>query len=441
MVKVVFRAIAALCVLILTLAPRTAQAIPAFARRYETTCQTCHLAYPKLTPFGEAFRRNGYRFPGGGDATAEKEEPLPLGTEAHAELWPMKVFPGKFPRSLPLSIVLGGKVTYGTPEGMHGMDMEGEEAEATSEHSEVADLNFGSLIDTLWFRSGGTAGDHISYLAAINIIGDEGLEVERANAIFLPLKNPATLLIKVGRFEPAQHGVTVHRGLVGHQLRLTMTAVGDNPFTPEPYHDGLELSGVAAARFGWAAGVVENATPGMYIAKDAYGRIEGKIGGMTLDGSGSWAGTAPWRETSLILGASTWVGRSMLEDATAMHDDNFVRIGVDAHAVLGDLLIDAVVAEERHGNPDLVSDGPTNLDQVFAEVTWVALPVFFPTARFEASRTWKTTPGGDLDWLGLVTANAVVHPNVLLRAEVGLGAEPGEMVMFKWAGLAWSLAY
>jgi len=27
------------------------------------SCQTCHLVYPKLTPFGEAFRRNGYRFP------------------------------------------------------------------------------------------------------------------------------------------------------------------------------------------------------------------------------------------------------------------------------------------------------------------------------------------------------------------------------------------
>ena len=40
-----------------------AQAIPAFARRYEKSCQTCHTVYPALTPFGEAFRRNGYRFP------------------------------------------------------------------------------------------------------------------------------------------------------------------------------------------------------------------------------------------------------------------------------------------------------------------------------------------------------------------------------------------
>jgi hypothetical protein len=40
-----------------------AAAIPVFARKYGTSCQTCHTIYPKLTPFGEAFRRNGFRFP------------------------------------------------------------------------------------------------------------------------------------------------------------------------------------------------------------------------------------------------------------------------------------------------------------------------------------------------------------------------------------------
>jgi hypothetical protein len=37
-----------------------ANAIPAFARMYGTGCVTCHVVVPKLTPFGEAFRRNGY---------------------------------------------------------------------------------------------------------------------------------------------------------------------------------------------------------------------------------------------------------------------------------------------------------------------------------------------------------------------------------------------
>jgi hypothetical protein len=36
-----------------------ARAVPAFARKYKTSCVTCHTIFPKLTPFGEQFRRNG----------------------------------------------------------------------------------------------------------------------------------------------------------------------------------------------------------------------------------------------------------------------------------------------------------------------------------------------------------------------------------------------
>ncbi len=42
-----------------------AEAIPAFARKYKTTCVTCHAPFPRLTALGEAFRLNGYKLPGG----------------------------------------------------------------------------------------------------------------------------------------------------------------------------------------------------------------------------------------------------------------------------------------------------------------------------------------------------------------------------------------
>ena len=32
--------------------PRVSEAIPAFARKYGTSCLTCHSVYPRLTPFG-----------------------------------------------------------------------------------------------------------------------------------------------------------------------------------------------------------------------------------------------------------------------------------------------------------------------------------------------------------------------------------------------------
>jgi cytochrome c5 len=41
--------------------------IPAFARKYGMKCSACHLAVPLLTPFGQAFRDNGYRMKNGND--------------------------------------------------------------------------------------------------------------------------------------------------------------------------------------------------------------------------------------------------------------------------------------------------------------------------------------------------------------------------------------
>ena len=42
----------------------TASAIPAFARKYDMSCMTCHSPAPKLKPFGEEFMNNGYQQPG-----------------------------------------------------------------------------------------------------------------------------------------------------------------------------------------------------------------------------------------------------------------------------------------------------------------------------------------------------------------------------------------
>lgn len=369
-------------------APRAAHAIPAFARRYETTCQTCHLAYPKLTPFGDAFRRNAYRFPDGGDALSEKEEPVPLGNEAQAERWPRAVYPGQIPGGLPLSVTLQGKVQYGA----HFEEMAGhgeEEGHDEMSSSTSAELDASQAFEMAGLRAGGTLGDHVAFFTAINVGGHAAVEAERANVVFTPLTAPAALQVKVGRFEPEVHGVTIHRGLSGHLLRLTTHPFGDSAFAVEPYKGGLQLSGVAAKRVGWAVGVVENTTPAAFVAKDAYGRAEVKLGGMPLDGSGGFAGTAPWRETSVLVGASAWSGREVLTAA----DDQVLRLGGDVHVVLGDVLLDAVVAHETHTAAGH-EGGALAGDQLYAELTWVVLPVVFPTLRLEAAREDAGEPDG-----------------------------------------------
>ena len=46
------------------IAPKKANAIPAFAQKYHFSCAVCHTVFPNLNPFGRAFWRNGFRLPG-----------------------------------------------------------------------------------------------------------------------------------------------------------------------------------------------------------------------------------------------------------------------------------------------------------------------------------------------------------------------------------------
>src|SRR5438477_1788673 len=78
----------------------TASAVPAFSRKYHTSCQTCHVIFPKLNPFGEAFRLNGYRLPGE-TPDQVKQTPVSLGAEAYERLWPKMVYPSTLPGNVP----------------------------------------------------------------------------------------------------------------------------------------------------------------------------------------------------------------------------------------------------------------------------------------------------------------------------------------------------
>ncbi len=64
-------------------APAEASAIPAFARRYETTCHSCHqFHYPRLNSFGRRFRENGYQYPDGAEDPARAKRMVEPGTLA-----------------------------------------------------------------------------------------------------------------------------------------------------------------------------------------------------------------------------------------------------------------------------------------------------------------------------------------------------------------------
>lgn len=88
--------------LLLTAFCERADAIPVFARKYRTSCVTCHANFPKLNSVGEAFRRNGYQFPMS-DELLVKDEPIPLGAESYKELWPNSIWPSDISHLPPVS--------------------------------------------------------------------------------------------------------------------------------------------------------------------------------------------------------------------------------------------------------------------------------------------------------------------------------------------------
>src|SRR6516162_11196343 len=58
---------------------RPASAIPAFARKYGMPCSSCHEAWPKLSPFGQQFKDNGYQMGN------ERDAPI----YQHPAYWPV----------------------------------------------------------------------------------------------------------------------------------------------------------------------------------------------------------------------------------------------------------------------------------------------------------------------------------------------------------------
>ena len=65
-----------------------AQAIPAFARKYELKCSSCHVLPPKLNARGEAFRARGYRLPEEVIAALQDQTPMQKAIAAMQEQTP-----------------------------------------------------------------------------------------------------------------------------------------------------------------------------------------------------------------------------------------------------------------------------------------------------------------------------------------------------------------
>src|SRR6516165_9463093 len=112
--KALIFGVGAFLILLFKPAPK-AFGIPAFARKYQTSCTTCHNNFPELNDFGEAFKKNGFKFPKD-DETFVKEAPVMLGAKAQKEACPKAVYPGEIPGTIPIGFRYSGFATYSSKQ-------------------------------------------------------------------------------------------------------------------------------------------------------------------------------------------------------------------------------------------------------------------------------------------------------------------------------------
>jgi hypothetical protein len=377
--------------------PSFSRAIPAFARKYETSCLTCHSVYPRLTPFGEAFRRNGYRFPGV-DGDYVKQGTSVLGQEANKKTFPNSVWPATIPNSVPLAFGVNGQAFWwpdtkvSTPRANNGTA-----------------FSFDSLAGEAHLWAGAALDDTVTLWAEMTF-ADGAAEVEHAQILFNDLAGPQHALnLVVGKGFPTLTSFGPHSTYLGDSRMTTvpltaMYQLSEDPFTLVDNFNGLELNGVVAGRFSWSAGVSsgKNAFGGLFNSENAYGHVGFKLGGMRLDGEGDKGpkdAMHPWAEDAVTLDGFVYHSREYFPDPAAPDTavgNTSLTFGGAARAQLGSLELDLGAYSQKHDRGWVDATGAlasVTADVEWAELSYVVFPWLVPAVRLE--RIGLKPSGGD----------------------------------------------
>ena len=391
-------------------ATSTAHAIPAFARRYGTSCQTCHIAFPKLTPFGEAFRRNGFAFPGQ-DEEFVKQDQIPLGQEAYRQMFPNAVWPGVLPASPPLAIGFNG-------------------AAAIYPTKSSRDANNGAIVTLqdlaaeahLW--AGGAFSEHIAYYAEVTF-ADGGTDIEHAELHFNDLGlSPHLVNLYVGRGVPSLTSFAPHSSYIADSIlpALSVAALyGADPgtsFSTLGQYNLVELNGMFRGRFIYSLGANSGANVNTRTSNNVTAHLGFKVGGMRLDGENATGATGnplkPWEETALtvdVFGTRSDSQFASVADPTMAQDDLTYVLGGHLRGTAGSFELDSGLFQEWHNHATDTGAGVKALTQ-YDELSYVVFPWLVPAVRMEFI---SLLPDGGTrlnDVLFIAGAACLIRPNL-----------------------------
>jgi hypothetical protein len=372
---------------ILALAAATpASAIPAFARKYGTSCLTCHTVYPKLTPFGEAFRRNGYLFPGV-DSDYVKQETVALGQEANKKTFPNSAWPDSLPISVPISIGVNGQAFW-YPDN---------KASVPRQNNGTA-FNLDDLVREGHLWAGAALDDSVTLWAEITL-GSGGVDVEHAQVLLNSLAGPKHALnLVVGRGFPTLTSFGPHSSYLGDSLLTVAPVTGIYGLSTDPFvlvdnYNGAELTGMLDGRLDWSAGVnagKNSFSGGLHFnSENAYAHVGAKLGGMRLDGEGSEGpkdAMKPWAEDALTLDLFAFHSREYFDVPGASTPtsigDTSLTLGAALRAQAGSTELDLGAYTQRHQRGTATLDKVT-ADVEYAELSYVLFPWMVPAVRVE----------------------------------------------------------
>lgn len=384
-----------------------AQAIPSFTRKYETSCQTCHVHYPILNSFGEAFRRNGYRFPGVAgsvDSDAAKEETLAMGQPETADSFPNTVLPSQISKSFPLSAVVSATLPYSLPQS----DLRKNSGNA---------FNWDGLQGSVSLYAAGSFTDNLTYFMKGSFVPG-ATAMGPAYLLWNDIFGPRHLVnLWIGRLvTPQLTSYVSSGGYLDYRAFPTVSVAGlfngNHAFIlGQGPVNGAELNGILFHRlaysFGWLSSSFQTGLSAP-TSQDFYGHIGTKVGGASLDGEGpnGMSGVdlvKPWEETALTIDVFGYRGVAVADNftnypATTAQSDPFTAVGIAARLQLRAFVANVILQQQNHFRPYAGAD-PTTVDTVTlpgipdnspgkgsigsAELSYVVFPWLVPALRAE----------------------------------------------------------
>lgn len=351
-----------------------ARALPAFSRKYQTSCVTCHEAFPRLNSVGESFRLNGFRFVD--DESYIKDEPVSMGAEAYKRLFPKAIWPSDIPGLPPIS--MRALMDYNIDAG-----------------GKADPSNSFDIPHEVEFLAGGAFGNNVSFYAELEYEPGEGEWGAGAwitlHRVLSTLGGPENLLnVRVGNLGMDSFGPLTTRDYQRYTKEHYLFANYRIPGSANRWRLRDDQPGAEIFGFGrhwlYTAGVVEG--DGKNAEKDFYGQLSYKIGGRGFDGSsptnegeGQVTPTSSTGgETYLMLSAFGYRGWG----AVAGGQDAFWRAAFGALFAWGDLRVDGLYLFGTNDDPYGVGAGSVDSDAWMAQVSYFLFPWMVPNVRYES---------------------------------------------------------